>query len=128
MAKRKFKIHFRIPPYRYPRNKWRLKIYEAAKVEIERHAVEYKSSDTLAVKVLLYLSESALEFHDVDNRLKDILDALQGRMGGSKSIHKHKQLIPNDRQIWHVEITKMLPPSQSSGGFGHVIITHHKRT
>lgn len=38
----------------------------------------YSSNDRLAVTVQLVMTESMLRFHDVGNRLKDILDALYG--------------------------------------------------
>jgi hypothetical protein len=58
------------------------------------------------VQVSLNLSPSAALHHDVDNRLKDILDALQGRAGGSKALHGMKPIVPNDRQIYRVSIEK----------------------
>ena len=63
----------------------------------------------------------ALEIHDVDNRLKDILDALQGRAGGSQAIRKLQPIILNDRQIYYVTITKSVPPKKSLG-LGHVAV------
>ncbi len=33
-----------------------------------------------------------MEVHDLDNRLKDILDALQGRVGGSKAVNDLEKL------------------------------------
>jgi len=77
--------------------------------------VEYGPEVKLAVEVQLYLRERALEIHDVDNRLKDILDALQGRAGGSKAIRQLLPIVLNDRQIYRVTITKSLPPKQSLG-------------
>jgi hypothetical protein len=59
--------------------------------------------------------------HDVDNRLKDILDALQGRAGGPKKKRTLEPIIPNDRQIYRVIMEKGLPPRQSKG-FGHLTI------
>ena len=64
-------------------------------------------------------------FHDVDNRLKDVLDSLQARMGGSKAMRQYQPLIPNDSQVFTVTVTKMLPPPQSHG-MGHVTITKHR--
>lgn len=61
------------------------------------------------------------KFHDVDNRLKDIMDSLQGRMGGSKKEQTFERIIPNDRQIYKVTIEKKRPPIQSHG-LGHLII------
>jgi len=76
----------------------------------------------MAVEVKLYLRDRALEIHDVDNRLKDILDALQGRMGGSKAVRKFGPIIQNDRQVYRVVISKSLPPKQSHG-LGHVAVS-----
>ena len=63
--------------------------------------------------------------HDVDNRLKDIMDALQGRAGGPKN---RKPLIPtitNDNQIYRVIIEKLAPPKQSHG-LGHLTIRKYR--
>ena len=124
MAKRKFKVKFRIPPYVTPRNDWRRLIYKAARTEMQARRVTYRSDDRLAVEVVLYLDGGAIRFHDVDNRLKDVLDALQGRMGGPKAVRRQQPLIPNDNQIFRVAVTKMQPPPQSHG-LGHVTITRH---
>jgi hypothetical protein len=59
--------------------------------------------------------------HDVDNRLKDCLDALQGCAGGSKKRRSLDPIIPNDRQIYRVVIEKSLPPKQAKG-LGHLTI------
>lgn len=64
----------------------------------------------------------ALEIHDVDNRLKDILDALQGRMGGSKAVRMFAPIILNDRQVYRVVVSKSSPPGQSHG-LGHVAVS-----
>ena len=87
--KRRIKLHFRIPPYVTPRNRWRRLIYDAAKAERQRGRVCYCPQDCLAVALTLYLNKQSILFHDVDNRLKDVLDALQGRMGGPKAVRKH---------------------------------------
>lgn len=126
MAKRKFKIKFRIPSYVAPRNDWRKRIYKEARKEIRARRITYQSEDRLAVEVVLYLEGAAIGVHDVDNRLKDVLDALQGRMGGPKAVRRHRPLIPNDNQIFRVAVTKMRPPRQSLG-LGHVTITKHRR-
>jgi Holliday junction resolvase RusA-like endonuclease len=68
---------------------------------------------------------TALSSHDVDNRLKDIMDALQGRAGGSKKIKRWFPIIPNDKQIYRVTIEKALPPKQSKG-LGHLMITRFR--
>jgi hypothetical protein len=57
----------------------------------------------------------------VDNRLKDILYALQGRMGGSKAVRKFVPIVQNDRQVYRVVISKSSPQAQSHG-LGHVAV------
>jgi Holliday junction resolvase RusA-like endonuclease len=122
MAKRKLKIHFRIPRYVSPRNQWRRLIYDAACAEMQARHVAYQPHDLLTVSLVFYLEDSALGIHDVDNRLKDVLDALQGRMGGPKSVRQYEPLIPNDKQIFRVTVRKVLPPPQSHG-LGHVTVS-----
>ena len=124
MAKRRFRIHFRIPPYVTPRNAWRRLIYDSARTEMEARRVTYRNGDRLAVALVLYFDSVTIGFHDVDNRLKDVLDALQARMGGTKAVRRRQPLIPNDSQVFRVSVAKMLAPPQSHG-LGHVTITKH---
>jgi hypothetical protein len=63
MPKRPLKLTIRIPEYRTPRNAWRRMLHEAVK-DVQR---------TTAV------------MYEPDDRLKDCLDALQGRVGGTKT-------------------------------------------
>ena len=91
-------------------------------LQLSAQGVSYPEDAKLAVEVKLYLRGRALESHDVDNRLKDILDALQGRMGGSKAVRKFVPIIQNDRQVYRVVITKSPPPKQSLG-LGHVLVS-----
>lgn len=71
------------------------------------------------------MDNAALFSHDVDNRLKDIMDALQGRAGGSKKLRAYAPVIPNDKQVFRATIEKTLPLPQSMG-LGHLIITRYK--
>jgi len=122
MAKRRMTVHFRIPPYNPPRNDWRKDIYAAAKAEIERRGIEYRREDKLQISIVLYLPKRSVEIHDLDNRSKDVLDALQGRMGGSKAMHTACPLVPNDNQFSSLSVTKSVPPKQSHEK-GHVTIS-----
>jgi Holliday junction resolvase RusA-like endonuclease len=124
-VKRSLRVHFRIPPYVTPRNDWRRLIYDAARTEMDARRVTYRSNDRLAVALVLYFDSVAIGFHDVDNRLKDVLDALQARMGGPKRLRRHQPLIPNDSQVFRVTVAKVLPPPQSHG-LGHVTITKYR--
>ena len=119
MPKRPLKLRFRIPPYERPANEWRKKIHAAARARLGR--LRYEPTDRLEVEVGLYFKDGVLTWHDVDNRLKDVLDALQGRAGGPKAIHALRPIVPNDRQICRVVVEKREPPGQSRG-YGHVTI------
>jgi len=124
MAKRPLKLTIRIPEYKNPRNSWREAIHCAVAEVQRRGSVQYDTGDRLEVTLRLYFSsEGALEIHDVDNRLKDCLDALQGRVGGTKTkaVRKLEPIIPNDRQIWRVIVEKSLAPRQAHGR-GHLTI------
>jgi len=84
MSKRRITFSFRLPPYLSPRNDWRKRIHKLALEAVQTRNITLLESDQLQIDVALYLENSALKFHDVDNRLKDIMDALQGRVGGTK--------------------------------------------
>ncbi len=71
---------------------------------------------------LLAGSKNARPFGDIDNRLKDILDALQGFFHGGKGWKQKrpKPIITNDSQIYQVVAEKVDPPlanvHRGSGG------------
>ncbi len=121
VAKRRMTLRMRIPPYRHPRNAWRELIHAEAVKVAESRGVLYRPEDRLELVITLYLDQDELRFHDVDNRLKDIMDALQGRAGGPKSRQHLIPVIPNDHQVFRVSIEKMHPPGQSRG-MGHLVI------
>ena len=121
MAKARKTLRLRIPAYKAPRNDWRRKISGIAMAEAEKRGVTYTSADRLEVTVRLYMDEASLRSHDVDNRLKDVLDSLQGRAGGPKTTKSLPVLIPNDWQVFRVVVEKGKPPKQSHG-LGHVTI------
>jgi Holliday junction resolvase RusA-like endonuclease len=125
MPKWSQKLKFRLPEYISPRNTWRRKIYAAAVAAANKQGGSYPEDAKLAVEVKLYLRGRALEIHDVDNRLKDVLDALQGRMGGSKAVRQFVPIIHNDRQVYRVVISKSSPPGQSHE-LGHVLVLQLK--
>ena len=79
------------------------------------------------MEVLFYFKGTALSFHDVDNRLKDVMDALQGRFGGPKSKKQKDPIISNDRQIFKVTVEKKRSPKQSKGK-GHLTIRKYKKS
>ncbi len=121
MAKPRLHLRVRIPPYRAPRNAWRRSLNALTGQRQKQAGIWYRESDRLEVHIRLYMDTRSLRSHDVDNRLKDILDALQGRAGGSKRVRLLPAIVPNDRQIYRVSIEKGLAPWQSHG-LGHLVI------
>jgi hypothetical protein len=83
--------------------------------------VTYTRDDRLEVHVILYLTACEVLVHDVDNRLKDILDALQGRAGGPKNVHTLEPIIPNDSQVFRVSMEKSLTEG-AKGSSGRIIV------
>ena len=47
--------------------------------------VGYRESDRLELRVTLYLGARSLDVHEIDERVKDIIDALEGRIAGRRS-------------------------------------------
>jgi Holliday junction resolvase RusA-like endonuclease len=129
MARRPLKLNIRIPQYKTPRYTWRKAIHKVV-VETQRKTpVVYNKQDRLELIVRLYFGRSGkASINDVDNRLKDCLDALQGRVGGSKkkSRLRYPPIIPDDRQIWRVVVEKAVAPRQAKGR-GHLTIRRLKR-
>ena len=111
MTKRRRKIECLLPTYQQDHQQWRKEIL--ANVRDASAGVEYDSTDELEVVVLLYLNQrKQLGIHDVDNRLKDILDALQGLFGSSRASDAEWRLIENDNQICRVLIEKQKIPKK----------------
>jgi Holliday junction resolvase RusA-like endonuclease len=100
-------LEVRLPPYEAPRNTWRAKIHAAASEAMRSSGIVYSEADRLEVDVQLVMTEAMLQFHDVDNRLKDILDALQARVGGPKKVRRLTPLVPNDFQIVRASVEKV---------------------
>jgi hypothetical protein len=125
MVKQSLSLKVRLPLYESPRNKWREKLHAGIMAALKDKGIEYDADQKLELRITLYLAEPHIRFHDVDNRLKDIMDSLQGRMGGGKKEQLFKRLISNDRQIYKVTIEKKQPPIQSHG-LGHLEIKKYK--
>lgn len=117
-----------IPTYEKDRNRWRKRILAAVLSARERTGIRYGPDDHLEVVVLLYLKKGKrYAIHDVDNRLKDILDALQGRLGGPKSVRTKTRLIRNDNQVCRVLIEKQpIPKLFGDNAGGRLLIRPYK--
>src|SRR5687767_8642938 len=98
MAKSRQTIRAVLPTYQKDRQKWRRQILRNVRRAAKENSIKYESDQLFAVEVILYMDRGKRhDIHDVDNRLKDILDALQGRFLGS--IGKKLRLIENDNKI-----------------------------
>jgi len=93
---------------------------------MKRTGIRYMGGDRLEIYVRLYFDTRKLSLMDVDNRLKDVMDALQGHIGGGRKKRRMAHaIIPNDSQIYRVTVDKGLPPGQSHG-MGHLIIRKYR--
>jgi hypothetical protein len=117
-------LKIRLPKYQSSRRLWRAAIYDVVKAEAVRKSIMYTPQDQLQLHVRLYFKDAKLFSRvDVDNRLKDIMDALQGLFGGfGKKYRGVTAIIPNDKQIRQVSIIKLISPKQSLD-LGHLKIS-----
>ena len=69
------RLEVRLPRYKFPRNAWRRAIHRAASKKTKGTNIRYLSSHRLEINVWLYLKKAHLTMSDLDNRLKDVLDA-----------------------------------------------------
>jgi hypothetical protein len=127
MAKSRKTIRTILPTYQKDRQQWRRDILDNVLSAALSAGVQYDRDDHLEVVVLLYLKKGKrLVIHDVDNRLKDILDALQGKFRESKSFAK-TPLIGNDNQIYRVLIEKQQPPKRYPFAGGRLLIRPYQQ-
>jgi hypothetical protein len=128
MAKISRTISTILPAYQRDRNQWRRNILDLVLKARRKAGVSYSPDDRFEVVVLLYLTKGKRhDIHDVDNRLKDILDALQGRFGGPKSFHGKSRLIDNDRQVSRVVMEKqVIPQSLGADAGGRLLIRRYE--
>jgi Holliday junction resolvase RusA-like endonuclease len=102
-------IRTKLPTYQKDRQAWRQKILDNVRRAAAKRGVEFDSDQLLEVDVILYLKRGKRhDIHDVDNRLKDILDALQGRFRGAYG--KKHRLIANDNRICRAVVEKRPTP------------------
>ena len=127
MAKRPLRRRVRLLPYTPPRLAWRLVIHRVVAKALRQSHVAYTKDDRFEVSLRLYFETPVLQRIDIDNRLKDVLDALQGHVGGAgKKQRRRAPIIPNDSQVYRAVVEKSLPPKQSWRGWGHLTITKYK--
>jgi hypothetical protein len=128
MAKSRPTITASIPTYQKNRGQWRQKILSRVRAACRRAEVKYDQDESFEVVVLPYLRKGKRhDIHDVDNRLKDVLDALQGQFGGSKSLRAKSRLIANDNRICRVVMEKQpIPKMFGNDAGGRLLIRPYR--
>ena len=106
MAKRRFSITVPLPAYARPRNEWRRRVHTAVLEVQTSRGVGYRESDRLEVRIGLTLGDRPLAIHDIDERVKDILDALEGRIAGPRSRRRIAPIIANADQVRRIVLEK----------------------
>ena len=105
MAKRRFTISATLPAYAPPRNEWRRKVHGAVLEAQTVRGVGYRDSDRLEMRVTLYLGPRPLDVHEHDERVKDIVDALEGRIAGRRSRRRIAPIVAGG-QILRITLEK----------------------
>ena len=131
MAKRSLKLTARIPNFMKDAKAWRRAIH-AAIIEVQdKSNVRYSHTDKLEVEIRFHLQNPKLTILDLDNRLKDVLDALQGFIGDKGKSGALKPIIPNDNQIYRLIAEKTLAPKVNRAALSTIVIRrydHHGAT
>jgi hypothetical protein len=105
MAKRRFSIVVELPGYARPRNEWRRRVHAAVLDELARRGVGYQDADRLELRLALALEGRSLSVHAIDERVKDVIDALGGRIAGPRSTRRIAPVVGDD-QITRIVLEK----------------------
>ena len=86
--------------YTAPSNEWRRRVHSAVLDAQTSRGVGYRESDRLELRIALFLGQRPLDIHEIDERVKDILDALilekdtrslRGRPLGQLTISRYRR-------------------------------------
>jgi Holliday junction resolvase RusA-like endonuclease len=95
---------------------WRRRVYEAIRKAVEDANVStYPAKSLVDCRLRIALGAARLDLQDVDNLLKHVFDAMQGRLGGPKAKKRGWHLVPNDFQIRRVTVEKVAAPARKYG-------------
>lgn len=103
------RLHITLPKYTADDAAWAEAIRVAARAEITARGFSYSREDRLQVELLFYM-RGGLAKRDVDNRIKQVLDALKGTSG----------VFPDDNQVFRIVAEKRELPAdtdKSNGGW-----------
>jgi len=126
VAKRRFTISATLPAYAPPRNEWRRRIHAAVLEAQTFRGVGYRESDQLELRLSLFLGQRDLDVHDTDERVKDVVDALEGRIAGRRS-RRHIAPIVLAGQIQRIVLERETSWSQRGRPFGLLTIARYRR-
>lgn len=125
MAKRRFSISTALPAYARPRNEWRRRVHAAVLDAQTRRGVGYRDADRLEIRITLFLRERPLDLHDIDERVKDVIDALEGRIAGPRSRRRIAPIIPSPDQVQRIVLEKAAARGQR-GALGELAISRYR--
>jgi Holliday junction resolvase RusA-like endonuclease len=131
MAKRGLKLTIPIPNFMSDGPAWRRALHAAIVQVQDRGKVQYSDKDKLEVEICFHLKNPKLTILDLDNRLKDVFDALQGFVGDKGKSGELRPIIPNDNQIYRVIAEKRLAPKVNRAALSTIVIRrydHHGAT
>jgi Holliday junction resolvase RusA-like endonuclease len=102
-----------LPVYESDRKAWRREILTCARRAIHERFRTWSNVGPFEVVVLLYLTKGKqYDKQDVDNRLKDVLDGLQGAYSTKAEGKKRakRRVIKNDASVCRVVVEKQHVP------------------
>lgn len=86
---------------------WRQGVLVAAKAAFEEAGVPYPTGEPVEVEAVVVVSrQKEMKTRDVDNLLKDVLDALQGTWSGVEKAAR-AGVINNDVQVFRATVEKV---------------------
>jgi Holliday junction resolvase RusA-like endonuclease len=104
-----------LPAYRTDRREWRQDILGCARGALKGRDEKWSADGPFEVVLLLYFTKGKqYDKHDVDNRLKDVLDALQGAFYAKVNgkLRAENRVIRNDRSVCRVIVEKQEMPKK----------------
>ena len=88
--------------------------------------VSYRESDQLELRISIFLGQRPLDIHEVDERVKDIVDALEGRIAGRRSRRRIAPIVSGG-QIRRLVLEHQPTWSQRGRPFGVLTIARYRR-
>ncbi len=127
MAKRRFTISTVLPGYAAPSNEWRRRVHAAVLEAQTSRGVGYRDGDPLELRIALFLGNRPLDIHEIDERVKDVIDALGGHIAGPRSRRRIAPIVPTPEQIRRIVLEKVSYWSQRGRPFGQLTIARYRR-